>query len=170
MELWTDDSLNKNFKNTLKPYNANNIINFDAARNEYESAQILLRSDSKFSIKTLSFTNLKNETSTISSTCIKYNFQDYILFNDGISYPDPLLNTSSIEVNENETQGIWITVYIPKETPSGKYTGKAAVLTSEGDFEVDFNLNVYPVQLPDTNEGKFTMEYWSFFTGAWYHG
>jgi hypothetical protein len=170
MELWTDESFNKNFKNTQKPYNASNVVSLDAARNEYESAQILLRHDEKFTIHGISFTDFISDTNTISKSNIKYNFQDYIYYNDGISYPDPLLNSTSIDVNENETQGIWITVYIPKEAAAGEYTGKASVHTSVGDFEAAINLKVYPVQIPNTNQGEFTMEYWSFFTGAWYHG
>lgn len=170
MDLWTDESFNKSFKNTLKPYNAYNTIILDAARNEYESAQILLRSDMNFTINALTFTDLTSEASSISRSNIKYNFQDYIFYNDGIYHPDPLLNSTSIDVNENETQGIWITVYIPKEAAAGDYTGKAIIHTSEGDFEAVINLTVYSVQLPDTNKGEFTMEYWSFFAGAWYHG
>lgn len=170
MDIWIDESYNKNFKNTLKPDNASDTIIFDAARNEYESAQILLRSDKSFTIKALSFTDLTCEVNYIPGNCIKYNFQDYIFYNDGINYPDPLLNSTSIDINENETQGIWITVYVPKEAASGDYTGKVTVHTSEGDFEVAIKLMVYSVQLPDSNEGEFTMEYWSFFTGAWYHG
>lgn len=169
MELWIDDSYNKNFKTNLKPHNASNIIVLDAAQNEYESAQILLRSDKCFNIHRLSFTNLKNESNIISNSNIKYNFQDYIAYNDGIYYPDPLLNSTAIYVNADETQGIWITVYIPKGTFPGEYTGQAVIHTSEGDIEAEVVLNVYPVELPDSKEGVFSLEYWSFFTGTWYH-
>ena len=169
MEFWIDDSYNKNFKNTLKPDNSSNIIVLDAAMNEYESAQILMRLGKNFEISALSFTDLINSENSIANSFIKYNFQDYIYFNDGIHYPDPLLNSMSIGVNGNETQGIWITVYVPKEASAGEYTGEITIHTTEGDFKVNMELNVYPVTIPDSKEGEFNLEYWSFFPGAWYH-
>ncbi len=169
MELWTDDSYNKNFKNTLKPDASSSIIVLDAAGNEYESAQILMRSDKNFEIKALSFTDLINSENSISSRFIKYNFQDYIYFNDETGYPDPLMNDRSVSVSGNETQGIWITVYVPKGAAAGTYSDKITIHTTEGDFEVNMELHVYPVTIPDSEEGEFNLEYWSFFTGAWYH-
>ncbi|HEY5583409.1 MAG TPA: glycoside hydrolase domain-containing protein [Ruminiclostridium sp.] len=168
MELWTDDSYNRNFKTTLKPSNSSTIIVLDSARNEYESAQILMRSDKNFEIKGISFLNLISSEDSIVNSFIKYNFQDYIYFNDGINYPDPLSNSMSIATGKNETQGIWITVYVPKKASAGEYTGKITIHTTEGDFKVDLELNVYSVTIPDSKEGEFNLEYWSFFPGTWY--
>ena len=62
-------------------------------------------------------------------------------------YPDPLLESESVDVAAGRAQPIWITIPVPVDTPAGKYRGK---LTVSGNVagkavsaEVPLNVRVY---------------------------
>lgn len=70
-------------------------------------------------------------------------------------YPDPILDTSFVNLHGFTTQPIWITVSIPENTPPGIYTG---LLTIKGsidgkNFSMNrrFSVQVYPVTIHQTS-------------------
>ncbi|MCK5210940.1 MAG: hypothetical protein KAQ79_23080, partial [Cyclobacteriaceae bacterium] len=69
-------------------------------------------------------------------------------------YPDPIIPKEKIDLSAQETQPIWITVEIPKNTAPGLYEGQVTLLgkIDERSFEVSKTLKVkvYPVTIDNT--------------------
>ena len=63
--------------------------------------------------------------------------------------PDPLLEESSLTVQAGQAQPVWITVYVPKGTAPGTYSGEATVRTPDGTLVLPIELLVYPFELSD---------------------
>ncbi len=61
----------------MKENDSSTEVNLSAVKNEFESAQIVLRGDKNFKIEGVSFTDLKNGDHTISADNLKYNFVEY---------------------------------------------------------------------------------------------
>ena len=65
-------------------------------------------------------------------------------------WPDPLLELNEFEVKAGEVQPVWVTVYVPRETPSGLYHGKIIVSAAgAGTRDVPFQLRVWGFDLPE---------------------
>ena len=69
-------------------------------------------------------------------------------------YPDPIIPKEKIDLSAQETQPIWITVEIPKNTAPGLYEGQVTLLgkIDKRSFEVSKTLKVkvYPVTIDNT--------------------
>lgn len=169
MTVWTDNALVRYFKDSPMPAGASQSITLHAAKNEYESSQILLRSNSSFTTNSVTFTNLTSGSNTIDSSNLSYKFQDYMHFNNygNKDWPDPLSNNKTQNTAANTTQGIWVTTYVPKGSAAGTYTGSATVNTTAGNFTVNISLIVYNVQIPDAKDGVFSYGTWNTQVLRW---
>ncbi|GIP32663.1 glycoside hydrolase domain-containing protein [Paenibacillus sp. J2TS4] len=181
VEVWTESSLKNVFKDDAKPEKANTSIEWIAAKNEYESAQIVLRSNEPFDIHSVQFSDLVSGSEAIGTQHLKYNFVDYVYISGNSKidpssmvrsgagdYPDPLLNAASIKVPARTTQPIWVTVYVPETAAAGSYIGTAAVNTSLGTIEVPIYLEVADVEIPDSKDGAFHITNWAWTAGRLY--
>ena len=181
ISVWTASSYENIFQETLQPDEESTSVNLVVAKNEYESAQILLRNDADFIIKKVSFSDLKSEAGTIAAENVKYNFVEYVymgehtVINDPVSpdfvepptgaagyYPDALSNIlTGFNVEANKTQPIWVTLFTPKLTTAGTYTGKATVYTDAGKYVVDICVEVNDVAIPETKDAQFDLVFWT---------
>ena len=181
MSTWTASSYENIFQEAVKPTGASTAINLVMVKNEYESAQILMRSDSNFTINNVTFSNLVSGSNILTSNNLKYNFVEYVymgehtIINDPVSpdfiepptgaagyYPDALSNTlTNYSVLANKTQPIWVTAYVPKTTTSGTYTGTVTVDTSLGKYTVNISVEVNNVTIPDTKNAQFDSVFWT---------
>jgi len=180
-DVWVESSYVNVFQDSLKPEGAKTSIRIAAARNEFEAAQVILRSDQAFTINSETFTNLTSGSNVIDSSNLKYQFVEYEYLNSNSHcdnviergagyYPDALSNATSISVAANKTQPIWIRAYIPKNIPAGIYTGTATIITSQGNYSVGITIDVKNVTLPDSNAGNFDCALWTQYCGptSWY--
>jgi hypothetical protein len=78
--VWTDSSRVNIFQDTTKPSGASTSISLIAAKNEYEAAQILFRSDTAATISSVFFTNLTSGANTIAASNIQYKFVEYVYY------------------------------------------------------------------------------------------
>lgn len=153
MYVWTASANHRIYKNTRITRTSMNFLVLECARNAYVSGQILLRSIEGFEIL-----DVKAHTDI---PCDIY-YQRYNVFNDGLPYPDELVNkshTDKLEVKPHSTQGIWVNLFIPKEMKDGKYCFHVEIVTTQGSFGVPVYLNVYNVTIPDVNKSEFNLEY-----------
>lgn len=170
LEAWVANWRVQIFKDTQKPSDARGGIRLVTARNEYEAAQIVLRSTSPFTIQRVA-----------SDFNFRYNFVDYVHASknsggpgwcDGTmvdpvrqapaDFPEQLSNDTSRNVAANETQSIWVKFYIPTNTPVGYYEGEVIVSTSLGLVNVPVLIEVNQPRLPDPENGEFSSEFWIF--------
>jgi len=172
IDLWTTHSLDKIFPESEKPPRAPETIALKAARNETEDAQVALRIPQGTEVNEASFrlpdlVGPSGHTIPKKSLSAAWIWYIYVLDNppenkDPSSYlrkapaffPDAFLEEKTIRIRDQWTQPLWLSVAVPKDTPSGEYTGLLHIdlLTKAGDkhrFEVPITLTVWPFTLPD---------------------
>jgi hypothetical protein len=166
------NSLEKIFKDTVSKTDTAKVLRFECATNEYETAQITIRSGTRLEGVSLRFTALASEGNgiRIPSENIQWNFIGFVPVKRNTSEaecgeheyvpegellrkapfdaPDPLLEERSLTIEPNQTQPVWITIYIPSGIPPGVYRGEATVITSAGNEAIPIELTVYPFELP----------------------
>lgn len=184
MDVWTTSSYENIFRTQQMPSDAMTSIDLVVVKNEFESAQVLLRSTSDFGINSVTFSDLSNGNDIITADNLRYNFIEYITLTENskgswqhllaepttsnpIDFPDILSNEPTISVNANETQPIWITTYIPKNTTQGTYHGTITISTTLGSTTVPISLEVYDVTIPDTADSEFDIIFWQQLTEIW---
>lgn len=180
MDVWTVSSYENVFKDTIKQVSAASAIDWVVARNEFESAQVLLRCDYDFTIEDITFNDLISGDNKIDKANLNYQFLEYVYLPSNTSsltsasavrfgpgyYPDPLSNETSIDVTKDTTQSIWMTLYVPKDSKAGTYTGKANIATSLGKFSVDISAEVNDVTIPDSSEANYKQVMWQLMIGS----
>lgn len=182
MKIWTRSSYENIFRDCEPAHSDTNHYKLVMAQNEYESFQILMRHDMPFTILKVDFEDLINSDAKISASNLRYNYVQYeYLFKNSEGqtpetvvrvapdyFPEALSNDPAIDVGANETQPIWITVYVPKDTPGGIYSGKITISTSQGIFTSKLNVEVNEVCIPDSCDGRFNFMHHQQITGAWW--
>lgn len=67
-------------------------------------------------------------------------------------YPDPIVEISNKDIAPNKPQPIWVSVYIPKDTPAGIYSSEIKITGICNDRKITFRkkiyLHVYDIDLP----------------------
>ncbi len=149
-----------------------------AAKNEYESAQIIVNPEKNVKNMQIETTELSCKEAKISADNIQIYWEHYVyLDNNDIKnsektgftqgyYPDALvplkLRTEAGEnrIRAGENQGIWLTVKTDADTPAGTYTG---TLKLDGDGykeEVPVSVRVYDFALPEENHFMTAFAIW----------
>jgi len=162
--LWSVDVHTKVFRQSQPPETVALPLVVKAARNEYESAQIAVRSARDIKKLSLRPSGLRNEqnNAVFPAENIQMRFVGYIPLKSNTTdadrirvaaapceIPDPLLEVTEISLPGETTQPIWITFWIPPETAPGVYRGELVVLADEQEMKVPTELHVYPFSLPD---------------------
>ncbi|GAA0590548.1 DUF4091 domain-containing protein [Kribbella sandramycini] len=183
-DLWTESAYTSVFRDSGPSADAGRSLSLDMARNEYESAQIVLRRNEAFTIDAVRPSALTGPGGTIAAEHVTTNFVDYhylehnthdaktgkmdiypgVRVGAGL-YPDRLTNELSKAVAARSTQSIWVRVYAPASVAGGVYSGTVEVVTSRGTQLVPIRADVRAVTLPAASQGKFTTSLWHLFFG-----
>ncbi|WP_222853517.1 FG-GAP-like repeat-containing protein [Fodinicola acaciae] len=183
--VWTEPASTNVFRDTQPDPSSGQSVALDAARNEYEAGQIVLRRPDAFAITGVDFSALTSGGNSIAATNLTYNFVGYrhlnansafngatgpqpiypVLRKAPADFPDDLSNDPAAAVDANSTQAIWVKTYVPKTTAAGTYTGTATIHTNKGDSTVPISVNVRAVTIPDPKDGAFTVSMWHTFVG-----
>lgn len=154
---------------------AETVVQLHAARNEWESFQILLRSDTLVSGVNLTAGALTGPGGATSGLRVdlyrqhQLNLPEASCRNDAFRpgwYPDALIpfvhpltgklltqgrfKAVPFELPANETHGFWVDVYVPAETKAGDYTGHFSVKTNDRTVDVPVTVTVWGFALPAT--------------------
>ncbi|MCD6219238.1 DUF4091 domain-containing protein [Candidatus Calescamantes bacterium] len=178
--VWLETSTRKVFKDDLVKFSiTNNTIHISAAKNEYEPFQIVVRPYQPKEMKNikLEFSDLVREDGLyrIDKKNIKYNPVGYVnikIPSDAFSrlglWPDPLLEDKTFNADKPENYPVWVTVYIPKDTPSGNYKGNIKLISDTfSPISINLDLKVYDFTLPDQTYLKTVMYLWPRYGDAW---
>lgn len=183
IDMWIESSYVNVLRDFVKTNDSNTVAELSVAKNEYESLQILLRSTLTFDVLDVTFSDLTDQNGhAISKDNLAYNYveHEYFLNNSpGVSsndviingagyYPDALSNEKTFNVVARRTLPIWITLYTPKDTIAGDYTGRIKVETSHGVIYVPFEVTVYDVLIPDagSQDAQFENVFWQLMIGS----
>jgi hypothetical protein len=161
--VWPVDPHAKIFRDT-KPAEGPAAVTLRAARNEYEPGQIAFRSAQTLDGVRVEFSSLKQRDgqATIGGENLVWNFEGFIPIKKNTrmlepiqvrkapcEIPDPLLDARTINLPADTTQPVWLTVFVPKNTPPGVYQGEVAVVAGNARAAVPVELTVDPFVLPD---------------------
>lgn len=177
MDVWVQNSADRAFASSQMPRQAEQEIKLYAAKNEYEAAQILVRSSEGLNNLSLQASILigENGAEIAASNIVIYREYsaeakvggDVEATPDGSDlYTDALLPNEPLNVQGNITQPYWVRVYVPKNQAAGVYTGSVTVTAQEGTFSVPVSVKVYDVTIPDTDEANFKMINWFSTAGT----
>jgi hypothetical protein len=169
---WTTHSLEKVHPSDTQPRNATHIAKIQAARNEFEPFQVVLRSDGEnIDGVDVQVSDLRGKTGVISSEkYITVYFEEFLNLTRPSSltggtgeWPDPLVpridryanekrNAFPFKLVDGRTQPIWIDVFVPPATAPGLYRGEVTVTAGDKkDVTVPIELEVWNFELPSTS-------------------
>lgn len=145
-------------------------IALDAARNESESFQILLRGKDKqkVSLAISPLTNANGKKACISAR-IRHQVDLFLetttdFANEAGWYPDALAERDTVTLQKDKTERFWITVKVPTEATPGKYTGHVIVKTaSAGTKKIPLSLNIRKFALPKIPNFQADIGIWEQF-------
>ncbi|RLB75674.1 MAG: hypothetical protein DRH24_19235 [Deltaproteobacteria bacterium] len=147
--LWFNYPVEKIFPDDPLPdgIQHRDAIEIDAAGNEREAFQLVLKPRAKSATVTINFSDLKgrNKISRENITCNPVAYVDvpqksiFCPFGRPGLNPDPLPWREIIEAKPDVNNPVWITVRVPKGCPSGKYAGTVRI---RGDIKLDIPLEL----------------------------
>jgi hypothetical protein len=171
LQVWSVDALTKVFPDDGPPGNATSVVQIDAARNETEAGQLVLRCDSHHLMSVVvTFGPLQPVAGGYPLAGARARFVGHVPVRENTTgtppehlvrpapamFPDPLFPQGHVRVRKGECLPIWIDVTVPKDTPPGEYVGPICVQTDQGDIEAELRVTVYPATVPDERTLKVT--------------
>jgi Domain of unknown function (DUF4091) len=153
VDTWTATPSDRIFPDATPPATAATTLAIDAARNEAEGGQVLVRSDSAATLTPV-VSDLTGPGTIPASQVEIYRVGFVTLttpstgvdaLHGGGRYPDPLIPVSgSIDVPANETTSIYVLVNVPEGAAAGTYTGS---ITLAPGLVVPISVDVAPVSV-----------------------
>lgn len=132
-------------------------IRLYAARNEYESVQILIRTQTDEELTVVPGTLTSDGAILPGSICdvgqlVFLDVTPKYAFIPAGWYPDPILPINPVRATSGKTTAIWLTWYVPEGTMPGTYTGSVAVRGGSGELTVPVEFKVWDFTLPKVSE------------------
>ncbi|GAA2007587.1 hypothetical protein GCM10009838_87400 [Catenulispora subtropica] len=176
--MWILDATDRPFTSTTAPNGAPTSIGLYAARNDYEAAQILVRSGSAqsgVSVTPGALTGPGGATIPAGDITARYEYNHPNIQkvgnvqnppDNGSAYYDALMDDSPQAVAANTTFASYYEVHVPAGQAPGVYTGSATVNSSLGAVTVPVSVTVYSATIPPTSQSTFKMNNW-FTSAGW---
>jgi putative cell wall-binding protein/3',5'-cyclic AMP phosphodiesterase CpdA/chitodextrinase len=169
--MWVPTNCEKILKDQDAPKDANTKLNIEAAKNEYEGGQVILKAvDKELTNVSANVTDLTFGDSKIPADQISIYRQHYIHVTEPTTdlnpgwYPDALIpltgSNSTFTVEKGKNQGIWITVHVPKGTTAGVYEGKLNIKGNGIDESIPIKMTVRDFELTDESHSKTAFATW----------
>lgn len=152
------------------PAGTSQKVHIKAAKNEYESFQVILRDSKEMTVNTISVSSLSGSSGTIDKSNLMVYRVAYININKASNnegktglWPDALIpavdpffketrNAFPVVVKADKNQAFWFDVFVPPGTSAGEYEGKITIdIASENSFDIPVKLTVWNFELPSTS-------------------
>lgn len=166
--LWSVDPLEKVFRDTPPPAEPAAELEVLAARNEFESAQFVLRSAEPLTNLQARVEGLPEaQASFVGYVPLRANTrrtpdEEVVRKAPGL-FPDPLLPPSLEKLEADTSQPVWVTIRVPKGARPGVHRASLVVVSDQGRIEQPFTLRVVKATLPD--ERTLAVTNWFSATG-----
>ncbi|MEA3365055.1 MAG: DUF6067 family protein, partial [Candidatus Hydrogenedentes bacterium] len=161
--IWTTSSLDNVYLDSVPPPSAEPHARLYAAKGEYESFQICVRS----SHRTIENLDVAPETLTEMIGPPEIRRVDYLAVStpSARAYgkqrvrPDPLSVFEPFTLDKEQTGALWVTYYVPPACPAGLYEGRIGVyLGGRTKRYVDVTLEVFDFEITATPNLTAAME------------
>jgi hypothetical protein len=175
VDWWTSHPMQKVRPHDPAPASPERAVRIDAARNEFEPFQVVLRARaSGVDVLDVEVPALKGpEDSTITPENVTVYVQRFLSLEkasspegDAGEWPDPLVpqldryagetrNALPLRLEEGRNQALWFEIYVPLSAKPGTYTGEVNVRVSGTPaIRVPVSLTVWTFALPSTSSLK----------------
>jgi len=164
-ELFAVSDLVRVFEDGYNCPEPKKAIELFGMRNEYLSAQCVVKADEDIQRLTISVSPLTNteQSGSLPSETVQWSFVGSIPIEENTPkllkadlirpaparFPDYLAEDKETSVAKGRHRAIYLTVKIPKNTKAGAYEGAVTAQTEKGDKSLPIHLTVYPLTLPD---------------------
>lgn len=163
VKVWAVDVHAKVLRDA-RPADKPGAVALRAARNEYESGQLAVRSAVPLRQMRVELSALRRRDgkASIAPEHLAWHFVGYIPIKKNTQgaeairvaaapceIPDPLLEARTMDLPAESTQPVWLTVFVPKDTVPGVYQGEVVVIAGEHRASVPIELSVDSFVLPD---------------------
>jgi hypothetical protein len=134
-------------------------------RNEYLSAQCVIKANQDLHNVTVSLSSLKHValSTSIPADVLEWNFVCSIPIDKNTpkyrksdliraapaKFPDYLAEDSQMFVKKDNYKAVYLTIRIPHDAEAGDYEGAVTIKTDKADMSLPLHLMVYPLTLPD---------------------
>lgn len=156
VELWWCEGTYKVSRARAVPLAPRAAIELEAARNEYEPVQLVLRPESDLTDVRVSVSDLSGPGAVLSAANIAIAQVAYVKVTRPTDsagargwWPDPI---PAYEQGQTLKAGVnhplWITVYVPEEQPAGRYAGTIKITADGWETLVPVKLTVWDFALP----------------------
>lgn len=88
------------------------------------------------------------------------------------SYPEVIYSDNPISIDKDTVQLVWVQINVPKNIADGIYRGTVIISADNIDnkTELNFELEVLNITMPDPDKYLFDVEYWSHpYNAAYYY-
>lgn len=178
-------TINGSFDNKFRRYKVNakfggqinNTWNVEAWKGERITRQIVLWTSGKINNLTITSTDLIGNEGTIPASAITFRYGKYAkgdLLSKGCGeYSDrngflQIIDAWSAEpvttLDSSDPLKLWVQVQVPKNISKGSYVGKIKATGGSGNIELNVNLYVSDMQLPDVGQWSFHLDLWQYPT------
>lgn len=159
MFIWCKNSAYRAYKHARMEQFDYPSIRLHTGRNMLTACQVMLRDhDEAFEITGVSLDGNLEGIET------NYYYQDYIVFDDQMRYPDLMCKRDRVQVPRNVTQGIHL-LFKVQESSTGVRQLTCTVHTSLGDFAANITLVIHQVILSEPKDAALQYEYFANFHG-----
>jgi len=154
MALWPVDPLVKVFRDAKPPETPPGAAEVLAARNEYESAQFVLRSTAPLTGLRARVEGFPGATAHfVGFVPVRKNTPDTpeaeLVRKAPGEFPDPLLPPSLAKLEAESSLPVWVTIRVPKDQEPGETQVRLIVESDQGSVEAPLTVRVTKAVLPD---------------------
>lgn len=135
------------------------VLSLEMARNEYESAQIVVDArDADVVGLRAETSDLRGPAGVIPASCVTVRQVGYVPTVRCRRYPqsyvglwpDPLLELPQVDVPKGKVQPLWVTVRAPQDTPAGEYRGSIALHARDmATVRIEVVVKVWDITIPE---------------------
>ena len=134
-------------------------------RNEYVSAQCVIKANQDLQYVTVSLSPLKHValSASIPADALKWNFvcsipidkntpkyrKSDLIRTAPAQFPDYLSEDREVSIKKSVYKAVYLTIKIPHDAEAGDYKGAVTIKTDKSDISLPLSLRVYPLTLPD---------------------
>jgi hypothetical protein len=173
VQWWCTHALHQVFRDTPPPAEARREVTASAARNQWVGAQVVLRAQTVERVESVECSPLRRQRGggVVPATAFRYAFVEYHRVNKNSTatpeeelvrkapadFPDGLLEETSIALQPEQNQPIYVQWRVPANTPAGEYRGTVTVRLLSGRIQIPVRLTVYHFTFPERARLKVTV-------------
>lgn len=139
-------------------------LTYYTVKNEYENYQLMLTAAKDVNAYYLESSDLKCGENVLSKENITVYNEKYVQVAEtsygSYTHPDALIpidtamTAGELKITANQNAALWVTVYVPAETPAGVYEGTFKLTVENGTMDIPVQVTVNDYTLPESFTGQ----------------